>query len=232
MWLTELLRGLECRVGVMGSALRGSPGLGFQALYHCLEILKSFILVKAVVCKGTMDQEVGGLRLGSCLASHRLPVPGVWFSTALPSVPYSPSCTQPSPPHLHSATTARLPPTWGQARRGWGQHAHPTVPWGGTWWLQPLPYSGRIGVHSQSILQGQASGPPVPRIWCIQCVLGVARLLKVGAGSLCKERPDPTSCRRLGATHVWPATGEEERNLTFRLQGKYGSQVTRQGSGP
>ena len=148
---------------------------------------------------GTMDQEVGGLRLGSCgLASHRLPVPGVWFSTALPSVPYSPSCTQPSPPHLHSATTARLPPTWGQAQRGWGQHAHPTVPWGGTWWLQPLPYSGGIGVHSQSTLQGQASGPPVPRIWCIQCVLGVARLLKVGAGSLCKERPDPLLAPGLG----------------------------------
>lgn len=67
MWLTELLRGLECRVGVMGSALRGSPGLGFQALYHCLEILKSFILVKAVVCKGTMDQEVGVCALAHVL---------------------------------------------------------------------------------------------------------------------------------------------------------------------
>lgn len=47
MWPTELLRGLECRVGVMGAALRGSPGLGFQALYHCLEILKEFYLGKS-----------------------------------------------------------------------------------------------------------------------------------------------------------------------------------------
>ena len=48
---------------------------------------------------------------------------------------------------------------------------------------------------------GTSSGPPVPRIQCIQCILGVAHLLKVEAGNLCKKRPDPTSCPRPGGIH-------------------------------
>lgn len=174
---------------------------------------------------GTVDRELGAWSLRSRgLASHHLPVPWVWFSAAPSSVPWNPSTIWPSPPHLHSATVAHLPPTWAQAWRGAGTGCTPHSVWGGCM----VAAAPALRWQHQGAFMGCSAGTslwsPRSRYPVYPVHSEVAHLLTVGAGGLWKEMPGSTSCPRPGAQRVRPATGEKG-NLTFRLQDNAGPEL-------
>lgn len=174
---------------------------------------------------GTVDRELGAWSLRSrSLASHHLPVPWVWFSAAPSSVPWNPSTIWPSPPHLHSATAAYLPPTRAQAWRGagTGMHTPQCLGWG------MMAAAPTLRWQHQGAFMGCSAGTslwsPRSRYQAYPVHSEFAHLLTVGAGGLWKEMPGSTSCPRPGAQHVRPATGEKG-NLTFRFQGNAGPEL-------